>query len=78
MNKELPSPLAKWHKTPAEMRRLWDVLASVVSNIQTGVTFKDLKQVTDEMPEIKKLVKTIERAQVAKAVAKLARKEKAA
>ena len=75
MNKNLPSPLDKWHKNREEMKALWLRLQQAAGELALGSTWNDLKKVTDNLPEIEKLVKTIERAQVANCVAKSAQKE---
>ena len=60
--------LEKWQKTPCELAILWSKLEMCSARLNNAIRTQSLSDVTAEVPEIRKLMKAIERAQVANGV----------
>jgi hypothetical protein len=60
--------LEKWQKTPYELAILWSKLEMCSARLNNAIRTSDKYCVTAEVPELRKLMKAIERAQVANKV----------
>jgi hypothetical protein len=60
--------LEKWQKTPYELAILWSKLEMCSARLNNAIRTQYLSDVTAEVPELRKLMQTIARAQVANKV----------